>query len=150
MSQSLLTDAFDHHVWASIRLLDACSQLTAEQLETTVPGTYGSILDTLRHLVGADASYLAALTRGRRAMIEEDVAGVPQLRAEMEANRPEWGTLLAGDLDPDEIVVRHRPDGTESHAPLGVRLAQAIAGPCSTPLGGVIRMKLRLRRPLLR
>ena len=50
----LLADAFDHHVWASLRIVDACLALSPEQLETNVPGTYGSILDTARHLVGSD------------------------------------------------------------------------------------------------
>ena len=36
--------------------------LAAEQVATGVPGTYGSILDTARHLVGSDAWYLFAIT----------------------------------------------------------------------------------------
>ena len=59
---SLMNDAFGHHVWATLRLLDACDPLSPEQLSSAVPGTYGSILDTMRHLVGSDAGYLAALT----------------------------------------------------------------------------------------
>ena len=59
MSSSSLDDAFAHHVWATLRLMDTCLALGPEQLETAVPGTYGSILDTQRHLVGADASYLS-------------------------------------------------------------------------------------------
>jgi uncharacterized damage-inducible protein DinB len=47
-----LEDAFNHHVWASLRVLDACATLEPEQLQTSVPGTYGTILDTVRHLVG--------------------------------------------------------------------------------------------------
>jgi uncharacterized damage-inducible protein DinB len=43
-------------------MLDACAGLTNEQLAATVPGTYGSILDTFRHLVAADTSYLSVLT----------------------------------------------------------------------------------------
>lgn len=52
MSGSLLTDAFAPHVWATLRLIDTCLALSPEQLETGVPGTSGSILDTMRHLVG--------------------------------------------------------------------------------------------------
>jgi len=52
----LLTDAFEHHVWATLRLVDACLPLSPEQLGTAAPGTYGSILDTMRHLVGSDSS----------------------------------------------------------------------------------------------
>jgi hypothetical protein len=54
MTRSDLSDAFAHHVWATLRLLDVCQELGPEQLETAVPGTYGSILDTMRHLVAAD------------------------------------------------------------------------------------------------
>ena len=43
MSKPLLGDAFGHHVWATIRLIDACLVLEPSQLEATVPGTYGPI-----------------------------------------------------------------------------------------------------------
>jgi uncharacterized damage-inducible protein DinB len=91
-----------------------------------VPGTYGSILETIRHLVGADSSYLFALTGGQVPAIDEDLMDLAQLRAAMQDNGTAWSSLLAQDLDPDLVVVRHRADGSESHAPLGVRLAQAL------------------------
>ena len=65
MNRSLLADAFDHHVWASLRLLDACLLLSPEQLGTAAPGTYGPILDTARHLVGSDAWYLFRISGER-------------------------------------------------------------------------------------
>jgi uncharacterized damage-inducible protein DinB len=126
MAKSLLHDAFEHHVWASLRLIDACLALTPSQLETAVPGTYGSILDTLRHIVGADAGYLWVLTAGASPQIEESEMDLEQLRAVMEANGPVWAALLDGKVDPDAIVVRHRDDGTDSHAPTSLRLAQVI------------------------
>ena len=122
----MLADAFDHHVWATLQLIDACLPLSEEQLATAVPGTYGSILDTMRHLVGADASYLNLLSDGVVAEIEEDGFSLAELRPVMEANGPVWSSLLARDLDPDTIVTRHRDDGTDSIAPLGIRLAQVI------------------------
>ncbi len=122
----MLADAFAHHVWASLRLIDTCRDLTAEQLATTVPGTYGSILDTLRHLVGADVSYLELASGGRVTAIDEDAMDLQALRAAMEADGPEWQLVVGQDLDPDEVVVRHRPDGSTSSAPLGIRLAQVI------------------------
>jgi uncharacterized damage-inducible protein DinB len=126
MSRPLLADAFGHHVWATLRLLDACLALSPEQLETTVPGTYGSIIGTIRHVVGSDASYLHLLTAGRLLEIEEDRMDLPTLRETMERNGPEWASLVAQDLDPDAMVPRHRDDGTDSFVPLGVRLAQAL------------------------
>jgi uncharacterized damage-inducible protein DinB len=126
MSRSPLADAFGHHVWATLRLLDACLPLTPEQQATTVPGTYGSILDTMRHLVGADASYLHVLTGGHVAEIDEESMGLPELRSAIETIGPGWTELVGRDVDPDAIVVRHRDDGTDSLAPMGIRLAQAL------------------------
>jgi uncharacterized damage-inducible protein DinB len=126
MTGSLLTDAFAHHAWATLQVLDACEPLTDEQLATTVPGTYGSILDTLQHLVGSDAYYLHVLTEGRFAEVEEGDVDVAGMRRDIEANGAAWAALLGQDLDPDRIVVRRRDDGSEGHGPIALRLAQAI------------------------
>lgn len=126
MTRSLLADAFDHHVWATLRLIDACSSLTGEQLASTVPGTYGSILETMRHLVGADRSYLAFLSDGRLPRIDEDGLDLGQLRAVIADNGPVWTWLLEQELDPDTLLVRRWDDGSETHAPLGIRLAQVV------------------------
>jgi uncharacterized damage-inducible protein DinB len=126
MNGLLLTDAFAHHVWATVRLIDTCRSLSPDQLESGVPGTYGSILETIRHTVGADASYLFVLSGGEVPEIEEAGMDLAELRAAMERNGPAWAALLARDLDPDATVVRHRDDGSESGAPLGVRIAQVL------------------------
>ena len=126
MTRSILADAFGHHVWATLKVIDACLGLTEEQLATTVPGTYGTILDTLRHTVGADSSYLWLLSGGEVAEIEESGMGLAELRTAMEANGPVWQSVVARDLDPDAVVVRHRDDGSTSSAPLGIRLAQVV------------------------
>jgi uncharacterized damage-inducible protein DinB len=127
MSRTVLEDAFAHHVWASLRVIDACRSLSPEQLEASAPGTMGSILATLRHIVGADCSYLALLIEDRSREVDEDSMDLPALRAAMEANGPTWQALTARpDLDPDRVVVRHRDDGSASHAPLGVRLSQVV------------------------
>ena len=126
MSRSLLDDAFAHHVWATLRLLDACLELSQEQLETTVPGTYGSILDTARHLVGSDGWYLYRVTGDDSYRMDEDHMDLPQLQAVMEGHGAEWSQILAQDLDPDAILVGRNDDGTETHAATGIRLAQVL------------------------
>ena len=93
MTRPILDDAFGHHVWATIQLIDACLALSDEQLSTTVPGTYGSILDTMRHLVGGDAGYLFVLSKGQVAEMSEADEGkltLSDLRAVMERNGPIW------------------------------------------------------------
>jgi uncharacterized damage-inducible protein DinB len=63
----VLVELFRHKTWATLLLIEACQGLGAEVLDTTAPGTYGTIQDTLHHLVGADESYLATVTGERPA-----------------------------------------------------------------------------------
>ena len=85
-----MADAFAHHVWATLRVIDECLALNPEQLETAVPGTYGSILDTMRHTVGADSSYLFVLSGGLTPLIDEDQMDLPELRKVIEGNGVAW------------------------------------------------------------
>lgn len=129
VTKSLLADAFEHHVWATLRVIDVCAPLTAEELETTVPGTYGSIIDTLRHTVGADSWYLFRTSHGRTTPLtdeEEAAMDLAAMRTVMAGHGEVWPTVLADDPDPDEEIVARRDDGAESYAPMGVRLAQAV------------------------
>jgi uncharacterized damage-inducible protein DinB len=125
MPSPLLADAFGHHVWATIRVLDACAALDDAQLATTVPGTYGSIIGTLRHLVGGDVFYLDVL-RSELESFDEAASDIPTMRAVFEAHDPVWQRLVAGNLEPTTDVVEYEDSGYETHAPLGIRLAQAL------------------------
>ena len=126
MNGSMLADAFGHHVWATQQIIDACADLTEEQLATTVPGTYGSVIDTLRHTVGADVSYLDLFSDAGPSGFDEEAADLAALRAAMEATGTGWKAVLATELDPNTVMTRLRDDGSESAAPLGIRLAQVI------------------------
>jgi uncharacterized damage-inducible protein DinB len=126
MGPSLLDEAFAHHVWATLRLIDTCLSLTPEQLMAAVPGTYGSILETTRHLVEADTYYLAHLTSDPAREIDSGAMGLRELRAEIGADERTWTELLATDLDPDVVVTDVDEEGYRRDAPMGVRLAQAI------------------------
>jgi uncharacterized damage-inducible protein DinB len=129
MERHVLSDGFAHHVWATLRVIEACAALTPEQLETAVPGTYGSIIATLRHLVGADTWYLFRLSGERFEPIDDETEqrmGLPELRSSMEANGPRWSEVLAAQPDPDEVIAVRADDGSEYRAPKGVRLAQVL------------------------
>jgi uncharacterized damage-inducible protein DinB len=126
MPPSLLADAFGHHVWATLRVLDACAALDDAQLATTVPGTYGSIIDTLRHLVSADVFYLNVLRGGDPEPFDEPGSDIPTMRAVMEACDQVWQRQIAADLDPTTDVIEHEDNGWKTHAPLGIRLAQVL------------------------
>jgi uncharacterized damage-inducible protein DinB len=126
MTASVLQDAFGHHVWATLTLLDVCRELPPEQLDTSVPGTYGTILDTARHLVGADASYLFVLTGGTAPRIDEDTMDLDELRAAMVTFGEAWQQVVAGDVDGGRELTRTRDDGSTTTAPISIRLSQAL------------------------
>jgi uncharacterized damage-inducible protein DinB len=127
MRGSLLQDAFAHHVWATVRLVDASLQLSPQQLETAVPGTYGSIIETMRHLIGGDSWYLFDITGDRARRIDQDQMDLTELRAAMEADGTAWSAFLAQDLDPDAVLKEvDEDDGYEREATIGIRLAQAL------------------------
>ena len=88
-----------------------------------MPGTYGSILETIRHLVGSDGWYLFIMTDDRRSLIDEDRADLPALRAAMGTNAVAWSQFLEADLDPDAVLREvDEDDGYEKLAPIGICL----------------------------
>lgn len=125
MSATLLDDAFGHHVWATERLIDACAELTPEQLATPVPGTYGSIFDTFRHLVSSDAFYLSVISSHGLESDPREVAAIADLRPMVTSMGESWRAVLADSPDPDTDVVETEDD-TTFHVPISIRLAQAI------------------------
>jgi uncharacterized damage-inducible protein DinB len=125
MSASLLDDAMAHHIWATGRLIDACRDLTPEQLATHAPGTYGSIIDTFRHLVITDCWYLTFFHDDPQRLEEGSEAGLDELRSAITSNGEDWMALLAGGLDGEANMVEHG-DGWDFHTPTGFRLAQVV------------------------
>jgi uncharacterized damage-inducible protein DinB len=127
MSSSLLEAAFAHHVWAILRVIDACLDLSAGELETSVPGTRGPVLETLRHVVEGDAEDLFILTGDRAYSVDAARMSLFDARVVMERNGSGWVEFISRSLDPD-VVVREvdETDGYQRWAPVGFRLAAAL------------------------
>jgi uncharacterized damage-inducible protein DinB len=127
MSSSFLEPAFAHHVWATLRVIDACLDLSAEELETSVPGTRGPMLETLRHVVASDAEDLFILTGDRAYSVDTERMPLAEARAVMERNGSGWAELISGPLDPDAVVREvDETDGYQRWAPVGFRLAGTL------------------------
>lgn len=127
MSRSLLDDAFAHHVWATLRLIDACLALSPAQLEAAVPATDRTILATMRHFVWSDSFELFVASSARSSFIRADRMGLVELRAAMEDIGAGWSRLLDEGVDADAMTHEVDPDdGFQRHAPMGIRLAQAL------------------------
>jgi uncharacterized damage-inducible protein DinB len=60
-----MLELFRYKTWATLRLIEYCQGLGDEHLDATTPGTYGTIRETLRHLVDSEEGYLSILTRER-------------------------------------------------------------------------------------
>src|SRR4029453_13436004 len=90
----LLLDAFRHSAWATKRLIAACESVSAEELVRPALGL-GSILATLRHLVVADARFLATLEGGRPARAREaETNDLRELLALAEETGDRWQRFL--------------------------------------------------------
>jgi uncharacterized damage-inducible protein DinB len=84
-----------HHVWATIRLIDLCGELSPEQLELSLPGTYGSIHATLDHMVAGDYRYQIRMTGGEPGPPPDwPPRPLTRLRAEMDRQARRWRELL--------------------------------------------------------
>lgn len=53
---------YHHNLWANVRLLDTCATLPDALLDASSPGSFGSIRETLIHLVHGEERYVELLT----------------------------------------------------------------------------------------
>lgn len=83
-SGDTITTLFRHNQWANERILEQCSTLSDEQLDSTLSGTFGSIRDTLQHIVISEQSYFSRISTGQPLRRPEHAA--PLTMAEMLAS----------------------------------------------------------------
>ncbi len=65
LSKSTFLEFVLYNNWANQQVLQACQNLSQEQLAATIPGAYGTIRDTLEHIIRAETYYLKLLTGSR-------------------------------------------------------------------------------------
>jgi uncharacterized damage-inducible protein DinB len=119
-----LLELYRHNTWATLRLIDHCRGLDEGLLDASMPGTYGSILDTLRHIVESEEGYLADVTHerlsepldGRRVTLDE-------LEERVRRMAPRWETL-ARDAEAQDREVTTEDGGVR--VPCAVPMAQTI------------------------
>ena len=125
-STDTLTTLFSHHLWANLRLLDSCAGLSSEQLEATVPGTYGAIRDTFQHIALAERAYFSRISTGQRYQHPEDaepmaIPGMVESVRETGEGLIEWAhKVQAG----DKVLIDW--DGTPREVPKTILMTQAI------------------------
>jgi uncharacterized damage-inducible protein DinB len=106
--------------------LDFCATLDEATLLSVIPGTFGSIIDTLRHLVDSDVSYIYRLTGAWpehpwKNDFEVDIATLKERSLLADTTLIEF---LDGDWDVDKIGVGYGDGGAVFEIPAGVFLTQ--------------------------
>lgn len=56
-----LHDLYAYNAWANARVFAICREVDEARLEEEAPGTFGSITETLKHMVGVEAVYAQML-----------------------------------------------------------------------------------------
>src|SRR5512140_2361722 len=95
---------YDYGYWANRKLLDAVSQLTPEQFTQSVVGSYGSVRNTLVHVLSAEWGWLdrcGGPTRGP-ALMAADYPTVASLIDRWGQVEGHVRTFLA-DLNDDDL-----------------------------------------------
>jgi uncharacterized damage-inducible protein DinB len=123
-----LHDCIQHNSWVTSDLLKMCTGLTDAQPDTTDIGTYGSIIETFRHIIRSEAAYQARLMGSEpdRERQEPDSADLAELSRRNDILSARWQKLLSEPFDAERTHKFLRHDGTERDVPTGVVLAQAI------------------------
>jgi uncharacterized damage-inducible protein DinB len=125
-STDTLTTLFGHNLWANLRLLEQCAALTSEQLDASISGAFGSIRDTLQHIVIAEQSYFSRISTGQPYRRPQDAP--PLTLAEMmELVRTSGSGLIAwAPKVQASDTVQVDWDGTPRDVPKTIILTQVI------------------------
>jgi uncharacterized damage-inducible protein DinB len=134
MNEALL-ELYRYNTWATLRLIEHCRGLADEHLDATIPGTFGTIRETLRHLVNSEEGYYSTLTRARFRTREEGAAfglteprrggsavSLDELAGRIQRLGPLW-EALAQDAD---LPAREVTTSDGYYMPAWIPMAQAV------------------------
>jgi uncharacterized damage-inducible protein DinB len=111
-----------HNAWANKTLLAFCAKLEPSTLELTAGGTYGTLLDTLKHLVSGEQWYISLLSGEVLGARASKVRTVHELIPISELTGARAIAVAASD-DPDRAVA---VDGKPRASTVGTILAQLV------------------------
>jgi uncharacterized damage-inducible protein DinB len=123
-----LIDGFRHNTWATHQVLQACASLTNDQLNTTVTGTYGSIIATLRHLVSSEGGYCRRLTGEEPDWYanRDNDPDIAELARRVDDLASRWERFLAEPFDAERLFIIPWHDGIDRDVPAGIVFNQVL------------------------
>ena len=103
MTTSVLLELLRHKTWATLQLIEFCQRLAPEHLDATIPGTYGTVRATLRHLLLADEGYFRSVT-GEEIPPPPEGSGLGALAERFRDHAKRWEALFQDAALPDKEV----------------------------------------------
>jgi uncharacterized damage-inducible protein DinB len=122
----VLLDAIRHNNWATKQLVVFCrdQDLSDEHLTTPGVGTFGGILETLRHIITADGSYVRRLADSALAWVDSDEnADLQRLEVWAEQAEQLWEHVLSKPIDAERVII---VDNGVREVRAGIFVAQAL------------------------
>ncbi len=121
-----VTTLFRHNLWANVALFEICARLSDAQLDTSMTGGFGTIRDTMQHIVNSERSYLQRITTGQP--YRRPPGAPPLTMAEMQASirASGEGFVVAAPQVQAQDSVEIDWDGTPRSVPCTILLTQAI------------------------
>lgn len=123
-----LHDLAQHNAWATAQILAFCRELDEPMLNRTVPGTFGTVIETLRHMIDSEASYLFRLTGAWSAYPwrMDEAVGLDALAERAAALATTLERFLAADWDSERLGEARGDEGEVFAVRAGVFLTQAL------------------------
>jgi len=122
-----LSETFQHHTWATERLLRHLRTLPEAALTDDAQGVYGAVLPTISHMLAADARYLSYL-EGKQLPPRtgpDPTRPLAELDDAVRDQAVRWRILLAriGEVD---VTLEPRGDRPELPHATNLLIAQAL------------------------
>lgn len=116
---STIEDVFRHNLWANMKMLDVCEPLSGEDLDATAPGTYGSVGDTLVHLIRGEEIYamLLGADPGEPLLDQQEAARLVFDELRRRSRRSGEALVeLSRTVEPERVMRGRRKDAEEDYA----------------------------------
>lgn len=113
--ETTLAEFIQYNNWANQQVFQACQQLSEDRLTEAIPGAFGTIRETLEHIIRAEAHYVRLLTGNRPApsFQWEDQPSVSQM-VEYAVHVGQALTDAAQRIPPTEII-HQESEGKQTH-----------------------------------
>ena len=120
-----LEEAFQHHLWATDKLIEHLRGLPQEALGAGGAGVYGEVLATLSHMLGADGRYLTYIEGDSPPPGNDTTRSLDELADELREHALRWRLALAR-IDALDVTLARRGERPEMPHATGLLFAQAL------------------------